>query len=72
MMDLDGMFYWFGLVVVAAPCGLVAVLGFSALVNLPLSETTISRLTQSAVLMSLLPAIGILLLMIATGRRYVH
>jgi len=71
MMDLDGMFYWFGLVVVAAPCGLVAVLGFSALVNLPLSETTISRLTQSAVLMSLLPAIGILLLMIATGRRYV-
>ena len=49
MMDLDGMFYWFGLVVVAAPCGLVAVLGFSALVNLPLSETPISRLTQSAV-----------------------
>ncbi len=48
MMDLDGMFYWFGFVVVAVPCGLVAVLGFSALVNLSMSETTISRFTQPA------------------------
>lgn len=71
MNDFDIWLYWLGLAVVTIPCGLVAILGLSALLGITLSETSISRLTQAAVLGSLLPAISILILMLATGRRFV-
>ena len=71
MNDCDMWLYWLGLAVVTIPCGLVAILGLSALLGITLSETSISRLTQAAVLGSLLPAISILILMLATGRRFV-
>jgi NADH:ubiquinone oxidoreductase subunit 5 (subunit L)/multisubunit Na+/H+ antiporter MnhA subunit len=71
MNTIDMILYWLGITVVLVPCALVCTLGVSSLANLRLSESTVSRLTQTAVLLSLLPAIGILILMLATGRRYV-
>lgn len=71
MNALDTLFQFLGTAVVASPILLLAILGLSALVSRPLSEASISRLTQAAVLFSLLPATMILLLMLATGIRYV-
>ncbi|WP_417746894.1 proton-conducting transporter membrane subunit [Rosistilla oblonga] len=71
MNYLDTTFQALGTAVVASPAILLAILGLAALVNWQLSEATISRLTQAAVLFSLLPAIGILVIMLATGIRYV-
>ncbi|QDV66779.1 NADH-quinone oxidoreductase subunit L [Rosistilla carotiformis] len=71
MNYLDTIFQLLGTAVVASPAILLAILGLSALFNWSLSESSISRLTQAAVLFSLLPAIGILVLMLATGIRYV-
>lgn len=65
------MFYWLGIAVVTAPCALVLVLGLSALLDVRMGESAISQLTQFAVLLSLLPAIAILILMIVSGKRYV-
>ena len=55
----------------ASPILLLAILGLSALVNRPLSESAISRLTQASVLFALLPATTILVIMLVTGIRYV-
>ncbi|WP_372716219.1 proton-conducting transporter membrane subunit [Novipirellula sp.] len=67
----ETVFQILGTAVVASPAILLAILGLSALVDRPLSETSISRITQAAVLFSLLPAIGILVLMLVVGTRYV-
>ncbi len=67
----ETVFHVLGTAVVASPAILLAILGLSALVDRPLSETTISRTTQAAVLFALVPAIGILLLMLIVGTRYV-
>ncbi len=71
MNNLDITFQILGSAVVISPLVLLAVLGISGLVNVKLGETCVSRLTQAAVLISLLPAIGILVLMLATGIRNV-
>ncbi|MCM2369360.1 proton-conducting transporter transmembrane domain-containing protein [Aporhodopirellula aestuarii] len=71
MFSLDSTFQLLGTMVIVSPLILLAILGLSGLINRPLSEGTISRLTQASVLFSLLPAIGILILMLATGIRYV-
>ena len=71
MNYLELTFQILGTLVVASPTLLLAVLGLTALANRPLSETGISRCTQAAVLLALLPAIGILAIMLATGIRYV-
>lgn len=71
MNTIDMFFYWLGIVVVFVPCGLMATMGITALGGVRMSESTISRLTQLAVLLSLIPAILILAFMLATGRRYV-
>ncbi|MFG0268005.1 MAG: proton-conducting transporter membrane subunit [Rhodopirellula sp. JB055] len=69
MSTLDLFFQVLGTIVVASPVLLLAVLGLSLLLNRPFSETTTVRLTQTSVLLSLLPAIAILILMLATGLR---
>ncbi|HBN75013.1 MAG TPA: oxidoreductase [Planctomycetaceae bacterium] len=71
MSWLDSTFYILGTAVVASPAILLALLGLSTLVGRPLSEASTSRLTQAAVLFSLIPALGILVLMLAFGIRYV-
>ncbi|GAA5508561.1 proton-conducting transporter membrane subunit [Novipirellula caenicola] len=67
----ETVFQTLGTAVVASPTILLATLGLAALIDRPFSETSVSRLTQAAVLFSLLPAIGILVLMLAVGTRYV-
>ena len=71
MEFLDIVFQVLGTVVVASPALLLAVLGLSSLVGRPLGESSISRLTQASVLLSLIPAVIILLLMLVAGTRYV-
>ncbi|PAY21433.1 oxidoreductase [Rhodopirellula sp. SM50] len=71
MTPLHLLFHVLGTAVVCSPIVLLAILGLSTLVNRPLSETSIARLTQAAVLFSLLPAVAILLIMLATDIRYV-
>lgn len=71
MKYLEITFQILGTTVLASPIILVAILGLAALLSRPLTEATISRLTQAAVLFSLLPAIAILLVMLSTGIRFV-
>ncbi len=54
-----------GLLVVAAPAALAAVLGVPALLGYRLSETAVSRAVQGAILTGLLAAVGLLALMVA-------
>lgn len=71
MTSTDPIFQLLGTAVVFSPLVLLALLGLAALLNRRLSETSISRLTQASVLFSLLPAIGILVIMLSTGIRNV-
>lgn len=71
MSSLDLVFQGLGTAVVASPAILIAILGLASLAGRPLSEGSVSRLTQAAVLFSLLPAIAILGLMLAVDTRYV-
>lgn len=71
MSKSDLIYLILGTATVASPAVLLAVLGLAALVGRRLSEGTISRLTQAGVLFSLLPTVGILILMLVQGTRYV-
>jgi NAD(P)H-quinone oxidoreductase subunit 5 len=71
MLDYEQLMQVLGLVVVAAPALLVAFLGVSTLLRRKLSETTITRATQVAVVVGLLPAIAVLALMLILGKRHV-
>ena len=71
MNTLDIFFHVLGTAVVASPVLLLAVMGLTLLFNRPLSETATVRLTQTSVLLSLIPAIAILITMLATGIRNV-
>ncbi len=70
-MDTNSFLQFCGLVVLASPAVLVAVLGVSSLLSRPLSEGSISRLTQVSVLTGLLAATWILISMLFTGVRRV-
>ena len=67
----EPVFQIMGTIVVASPMALVAILGLSALLSRPLSERTVSRLTETVVLSTLLPTLVILVMMLASGTRYV-
>jgi NAD(P)H-quinone oxidoreductase subunit 5 len=67
----DTIFFALGTVVVASPMILLAILGAATMLGISLGETFISRVTQAAVLMALLPAIMIVVLMLTLGTRYV-
>jgi len=60
-----------GVTVLAAPFALVIVLGLASLVGHPLSERSIGRLVQTAIVVGLLAALAILGLMLSTGTRHV-
>jgi len=65
---------WFtilGLITVASPAILVAVLGISSIIDHPLSERWISRLVQTAMITGLLASIGVLALMLDNDDRRV-
>jgi NADH:ubiquinone oxidoreductase subunit 5 (subunit L)/multisubunit Na+/H+ antiporter MnhA subunit len=70
-MTHDQLFQWLGIAVIGAPALLLTALGASALVGRPLPETATSRLTQTAVMIGLLAAVGVLVLMLVTDRRLI-
>jgi NAD(P)H-quinone oxidoreductase subunit 5 len=71
MWDVDATLEILGVVVVAAPALLLACLGLSALVGLPLRERTVTRACQAATAAGLLAVAVVLGLMLATDRRHV-
>jgi NADH:ubiquinone oxidoreductase subunit 5 (subunit L)/multisubunit Na+/H+ antiporter MnhA subunit len=71
MSHLDFLFHLLGVGTVICPLILLACLGLSSLAGIRLSESTISRLTQWAVIVSFLQAILILGLMLSKGVRFV-
>lgn len=71
MSALDWTFHILGSIVVGSPIALVGLLGLTTIIGHPLREQTLSRLTQSLVLLTLIPAIIILILMLIVGTRYV-
>ena len=60
-----------GVYVVASPAALLLLLGLAALIDQPLSERWISRLTSTAVVTGLLASLALLALMLAAGTRHV-
>ncbi len=70
-MHIATLFTILGIVVVAAPATLLAVLGLTALVERTLSEQTIGRCTFASVVVGLLAAFTVLVMMLASGARHV-
>ena len=70
-MNIEPIFHLLGVIVVVCPLVLLACLGLSSLFAVRLSESIISRLTQFAVTLSLIPAVTILVLMLVTDLRFV-
>lgn len=71
MPTIETIFQLLGTAVVVSPLLLLTILGGAALLNLRMSEGSISRWTQASVLFSLVPAIAILCMMLLTGIRNV-
>ncbi|KAA5546085.1 oxidoreductase [Roseiconus nitratireducens] len=71
VIDSEMPFQVLGTAVVASPMILLAVLGVSALVGKPLTESLISRMTQVAVAVALASALTLVGLMLVVGRSYV-
>lgn len=71
MLDHSNLLWLLSLVVVAAPCGLLAVLGLSSLLDRPLPERAISRLVHFTMVTGLLAALAILAQMLIQGTRHV-
>ena len=70
-MNVQPIFHMLGVIVVVSPLVLLACMGLSSLFAVRLSESIVSRLTQFAVALSLIPAIAILVLMLVTDSRFV-
>ena len=70
-MNIEPIFQMLGVMVVVSPLLLLACMGLSSLFAVRLSESIVSKLTQFAVALSLIPAIAILVLMLASDLRFV-
>lgn len=70
-MELTTIFHLLGACVVIAPLLLTTILGLCSLLDRPLGERAIIRLTQAAVMGGLLSAIAMLGLMLISGSRHV-
>jgi len=68
---IDWLFQAFGICVVVCPAVLLAVLGLTSLINRPLSERSIARCTEAAVVAGLAASIVVLLMMLAFDTRRV-
>lgn len=71
MSEPSWVLFMLGTIVVAAPLMLLAILGLTGLLGIPLSERAHSRLVQTGVITGLLSSLIILVWMLATGLRYV-
>ncbi|MFT5523434.1 MAG: NADH:ubiquinone oxidoreductase subunit 5 (subunit L)/multisubunit Na+/H+ antiporter MnhA subunit [Pirellulaceae bacterium] len=70
-MNVETTLHILGIIVVACPAVLVAVLGLTSLVGRPLRESAIESLTYTTTVVGLLAAFAILFIMLATGNRHV-
>jgi len=70
-MTTDELFNLLGICVIAAPAILVVIFGVTSILGVALSEKSIARFTEAAIVLGLLAAIGVLGLMLMTGRRHV-
>lgn len=70
MLNHQNLTYLLGLLAIAAPLFLVAVLGMSSLIDRRLSERTISKICQATIILGLAASVGILLLMLIDGTRH--
>src|SRR5437763_16416073 len=68
---LTALTHTLGVVVVAAPVALAAVLGVSPLLGRPPTEEATGRSSQAAILVGFLAAVAVLGLMFLTGARHV-
>src|SRR6478609_7068436 len=71
MLDYDLLFLGLGRVVVIMPCLAVGVLGISSLLDWRLTERTLNRVLQTAIISGLLAAVAILMLMLMLDERHV-
>jgi NADH-quinone oxidoreductase subunit L len=60
-----------GIIVIAAPILLLAAIGLSSLIDRPLGEKIINRLTLTAIMAGLLGSLGVLAIMLLAGQRHV-
>ena len=58
----------YGLIIIGAPAILVSLLGISSLIERPFSETWISRLVQTAMVVGLFASVAALFTMLSTGQ----
>ena len=70
-MTLEMMFQILGICVVASPASLLVVLGLTALADRPLSERSLARFTEAAVVFGLFAAVTILGMMLFLDIRHV-
>ena len=70
-MDQAVLFHDLGVIVLLMPALLMAILGLTALLGRPLSESTMAGITAGSVIVGMSAAIGILILMLITGVRRV-
>src|SRR5262249_7602223 len=70
MFDHSSLITLFGLLVLASPLLLLAVLGVSALMGRSLGEETVGRACYAAILIGLLAAVAVLALMLLRGTRH--
>ncbi|MBA2115316.1 proton-conducting transporter transmembrane domain-containing protein [Bremerella alba] len=70
-MNVESVLHALGVIVVASPSVLLIVLGLPLLIGIRLSEVSQSWLTKISVIAGLTAAIGILVVMLASGSRHV-
>ena len=70
-MDYNFIFQTLGIIVVISPCVLFATIGLTSLVERPLSERAMSRLTEASVVTGLVASIVILVMMLMLDTRHV-
>jgi NAD(P)H-quinone oxidoreductase subunit 5 len=71
MPDIEQLMAYLGVIVVATPVLLLAVLGVSSLLDRRLTERACTRAIQAAVMSGLLAAVAVLALMLLLGTRHV-
>jgi NADH-quinone oxidoreductase subunit L len=71
MLDHLALMSWLGGLAIAAPLALVLFLGVSSLLDRRLSESAISTAIRTAIVAGLLACLGVLVLMLASGKRHV-
>jgi NAD(P)H-quinone oxidoreductase subunit 5 len=71
MFDTEQILQVLALVVVVSPAVMLAVIGLPALVGWPLGEAPTGRVALTSVTVALVAAVGVFVLMLATGDRHV-